>query len=183
MPPKGLAPLIPVPVNGEVMPVSLSRPIRCSGCGGKFTRTHGNERKCWDCKSPAERSRILANRATANAVAPDVPSRLPVSKTLHSNSFSYSRAERDESVKLALKLARNAAKALGDTRAGSPEAAVLELHIRDLETYARSVAAGVVPGRRWQIAHLGFGIVPCNGNRNIWFEPKAGPEALDETSA
>jgi hypothetical protein len=70
------------------MPVNLSRPVRCAKCGQKFTRSSARELKCWTCKAPRERSRILANRAASAAVAPDVPSKLPVSKTLHTDALS-----------------------------------------------------------------------------------------------
>jgi hypothetical protein len=148
-------------------PVNVSKPVRCAKCSGKFVRSSAREKLCLTCKPAAVRAKVAVKRDIA--VVPDrltiEPARVP------GDAFTYSRAERQQSAELALKLARKGASELPD-------------HARLLVTYARSVARGVVPGSLWQLSNLGYRISPCTGEKNECLLPRpAGPETLAEAES
>jgi hypothetical protein len=148
--------------------LNVSRPVRCAKCDQKFVRRNAREKLCLTCKPADVRARMAAARPRAVIV----PARLPVEPPrVTADDFTYTVKDRKQSVDLALKLARTAAGELPG-------------HARELVTYARSVARGVVPGSMWQLAHLGYRITPCTGEKNPYLLSRPdGPEMLAEALA
>jgi hypothetical protein len=130
--------------------LNLSRPVRCArdGCEEKFVRNHGGQKLCDRCRPNKVKARIAAGKGRPPAVQVAVPARLPVQP-------GPRREDRERSVRLALRLARQASEEREDLE--------LREHARRLVEYAQKVAAGEIPDRTWQIAKLGFAIAPCNG--------------------
>lgn len=148
--------------------VNVSRPVRCAKCSNGFVRRNAREKLCLTCKPADVRARMAATRPRAAVV----PARLVIeSPRVAADDFTYAVKDRKQSAELALRLARQSADELPD-------------HARELVTYARSAARGVVPGSTWQLTRLGYRITPCNGEKNRYLLPRpSGPETLAEVPA